>query len=115
MMKVALTGNVASGKSTVARIWTEAGVEVVQADDLAREVVRPGSEGLAQVVQAVATITALGYLVNNLEYKWTLTVGAACWLVLFLAYVAGKSRALVACPKPRRRADRCNEHSVAIR
>lgn len=52
MIVVRLTGNVASGKSTVARIWAEAGVPVVSADDLAREVVRPGSAGLARVVEA---------------------------------------------------------------
>jgi dephospho-CoA kinase len=53
MLKVALTGNVASGKSTVARLWSEAGVPVVRADDLAREVVVPGSEGLSRVVAAL--------------------------------------------------------------
>ena len=52
MIKVALTGNVASGKSTVARIWEEAGVPVIRADDLAREVVAPGTGGLAAVVEA---------------------------------------------------------------
>jgi len=49
MLKVALTGNVASGKSSVASIWSEAGVPVVLADDLAREVVAPGSPGLERV------------------------------------------------------------------
>lgn len=52
MLSVALTGNVASGKSTVARLWREAGVAVVSADDLARTVTEPGSEGLRQVVEA---------------------------------------------------------------
>ena len=49
MIEVALTGNVASGKSLVAGFWREAGVPVVSADELAREVVAPGGEGLAQV------------------------------------------------------------------
>ncbi|MFH1765629.1 MAG: dephospho-CoA kinase [Gemmatimonadota bacterium] len=52
MLKVALTGNVGSGKSTVAGIWSDAGVPVIRADDLAREVVAPGSDGLARVVEA---------------------------------------------------------------
>jgi dephospho-CoA kinase len=52
MMEVGLTGNVASGKSTVARVWAAAGVPVVSADELAREAVAPGTEGLAQVVGA---------------------------------------------------------------
>lgn len=51
LMQVGLTGNVASGKSTVARRWAEAGVPVVSADALARQVVEPGSEGLARVVE----------------------------------------------------------------
>ncbi|HSR41214.1 MAG TPA: dephospho-CoA kinase [Longimicrobiales bacterium] len=49
MLRVALTGNVASGKSTVARLWREAGVPVVSADDLSREVVEPGTPGLDEV------------------------------------------------------------------
>ncbi len=51
MMSVALTGNVGSGKSTVARLWEERGVPVLRADELAREVVAPGTEGLAAVVE----------------------------------------------------------------
>jgi dephospho-CoA kinase len=49
--QVGLTGNVASGKSTVARLWADAGVPVVSADELARRVVEPGTEGLAEVVR----------------------------------------------------------------
>lgn len=52
MLTVGLTGSVASGKSTVARIWAAADVPVISADELAREAVRPGSEGLAEVVDA---------------------------------------------------------------
>jgi dephospho-CoA kinase len=51
MIKVGLTGNVASGKSEVASVWSGAGVPVVRADDLAREVVAPGSAGLDAVVR----------------------------------------------------------------
>lgn len=49
MLKVGLTGNLASGKSTVLRIWEEAGVPVVSADELSRKVVEPGTEGLEAV------------------------------------------------------------------
>jgi dephospho-CoA kinase len=51
-MRVGLTGGVASGKSSVAAILTELGALVVDADQLAREVVEPGTPGLAAVVDA---------------------------------------------------------------
>jgi len=47
---VGLTGGIASGKSTVARAFAARGVPVVDADQLAREVVAPGTEGLAEIV-----------------------------------------------------------------
>jgi dephospho-CoA kinase len=49
-MRVGLTGGVASGKSTVSAILAELGAVVVDADLLAREVVAPGTPGLAAVV-----------------------------------------------------------------
>jgi dephospho-CoA kinase len=52
VLTVALTGNVASGKSTVAGIWRDTGVPVISADHLAREVVERGSEGLSAVTDA---------------------------------------------------------------
>jgi len=52
MLNVALTGNVGSGKSTVSRLWAEAGVPVVSADELARRAVLPGSPGLRAVTEA---------------------------------------------------------------
>lgn len=52
MLIVGLTGNVASGKSSVAAFWREAGVPVLDADQAAREAVAPGSPGLEEVVRA---------------------------------------------------------------
>jgi dephospho-CoA kinase len=51
-MRVGLTGGIASGKSTVSAILRELGAVVIDADQLAREVVAPGTPGLAQVVAA---------------------------------------------------------------
>jgi dephospho-CoA kinase len=51
-MRVGLTGGVASGKSTVAQILADLGAVVIDSDVLAREVVEPGSPGLAAVVAA---------------------------------------------------------------
>ncbi len=50
-MRVGLTGGVASGKSSVSAILAELGAVVIDADLLAREVVAPGTEGLALVVE----------------------------------------------------------------
>jgi dephospho-CoA kinase len=47
---VALTGNIASGKSEVARIFADLGATVIDADDLAREAVVPGSPALEAIV-----------------------------------------------------------------
>jgi dephospho-CoA kinase len=47
--KIALTGGIATGKSYVANRLKEAGVPIVDADVLSREVVAPGSPGLAAV------------------------------------------------------------------
>lgn len=44
-----LTGGIASGKSTVSRMLRELGAQVLDADVLAREVVAPGTPGLAEV------------------------------------------------------------------
>ncbi|HET7274193.1 MAG TPA: dephospho-CoA kinase [Longimicrobiaceae bacterium] len=50
MLKVGLTGNIAAGKSSVARVWKRLGAGVIDADHLAREVVRPGSPALESIV-----------------------------------------------------------------
>ncbi|RYE87573.1 MAG: dephospho-CoA kinase [Myxococcales bacterium] len=47
-----LTGGIASGKTAVARRFQERGVPVVDADQVARDVVLPGTAGLAAVVAA---------------------------------------------------------------
>ncbi len=49
---VGLTGGIASGKSTVARHLRQAGFPMLDADQVSRQVVEPGSEGLGAVVEA---------------------------------------------------------------
>ena len=44
-----LTGNIGTGKSTVARLFAERGIPVIDADQVARDVVAPGTPGLSQV------------------------------------------------------------------
>ena len=64
MLRIGLTGGIGSGKSTVARLLADRGAHVVYADVLAREVVAPGTPGLAAVVAAFGegVLTADGAL-----------------------------------------------------
>ena len=49
---VGLTGGIASGKSTVSNMFRELGVLVIDADEVARDVVKPGTPGLDAIVAA---------------------------------------------------------------
>ncbi|GAU68361.1 dephospho-CoA kinase [Streptomyces sp. NBRC 110611] len=51
MVKVGLTGGVGAGKSEVSRLLASYGAVIVDADEIAREVVEPGTPGLAAVVE----------------------------------------------------------------
>ncbi|MBI3567876.1 MAG: dephospho-CoA kinase [Gemmatimonadetes bacterium] len=51
MRIIGLTGNIASGKSSVARLLAERGIPVIDDDVLAREAVAPGSPALARIVE----------------------------------------------------------------
>ncbi|MBN2982987.1 MULTISPECIES: dephospho-CoA kinase [Cohnella] len=50
-MNVGLTGGIATGKSTVARLLVESGAALVDADRIAREIVEPGQPSLAQIAE----------------------------------------------------------------
>ncbi|MET8467401.1 dephospho-CoA kinase, partial [Micromonospora zamorensis] len=52
MLRVGLTGGIGSGKSAVAARLVERGAVLIDADQVAREVVAPGTEGLAEIVAA---------------------------------------------------------------
>lgn len=52
MLEVGLTGGIASGKSTVAAMFAALGAHLVDTDQLARQVVRPGSAALMEIVAA---------------------------------------------------------------
>ena len=52
MLRVGLTGSIAVGKSHVCEVFRELGCHVLDADRTAREVVEPGTKGLAQIVDA---------------------------------------------------------------
>lgn len=78
MYLVGLTGGIASGKSTVAAAWTELGGIEIDADQLAREVVAPGTPGLKAVLDEFGSEllvdgqldrAGLGQIVFNNEEK----------------------------------------------
>jgi len=52
MLRIGLTGSIAVGKSFILRTLAELGCHVIDADDIAREVVMPGSVGLKLITEA---------------------------------------------------------------
>ncbi|MFF4468608.1 dephospho-CoA kinase [Streptomyces sp. NPDC001599] len=52
MLRVGLTGGIGAGKSEVSRLLVEHGAVLIDSDRIAREVVAPGTAGLAAVVEA---------------------------------------------------------------
>lgn len=63
MQLYGLTGGIASGKSTVSAMFREAGIPVIDADALAREVVEPGQPALAEIAARFpGTLTPEGHL-----------------------------------------------------
>lgn len=55
MIIAGLTGGIASGKSTVSRFFSDAGARIIDADRIAREVVRKGTPAHAEIVAAFGT------------------------------------------------------------
>ncbi|MBO3678275.1 dephospho-CoA kinase [Streptomyces sp. NEAU-YJ-81] len=64
MLKLGLTGGIGAGKSEVSRILTSLGAVLIDSDRIAREVVEPGTPGLAAVVTEFGpeVLTADGHL-----------------------------------------------------
>jgi dephospho-CoA kinase len=54
-MVLGLTGGIATGKSTVSAMFQQRGAVVIDADQVARQVVEPGEEGLARIVRQFGT------------------------------------------------------------
>ena len=54
--RVGLTGGVASGKSTVTRIFRGLGVPIIDTDELARDVVEPGQPPLERLVERFGSL-----------------------------------------------------------
>jgi len=60
----------------------------------------PASMGIAQAVQAIATVVLMAFLLEKLGTKWTLIVGATCWFILYLAYIKQKPRWIIIACQP---------------
>lgn len=61
-MQVGLTGGIGSGKSTVARMLEALGAYVIDSDELARDAVAPGSEGLRGIAARWPSVVRGGVL-----------------------------------------------------
>jgi dephospho-CoA kinase len=56
LFRVGLTGNIASGKSSVVDVWRTLGAHVIDADVLAREAIAPGTVGQQRVLERFGTV-----------------------------------------------------------
>jgi dephospho-CoA kinase len=77
MVLYGLTGGIGAGKSTVCRLLQELGIAVVAADDVGRQVVAPGSEGLTAIVAAFGPEVLDSNGVLNRRQLGTLVFGEA--------------------------------------
>ncbi|MBT7855829.1 MAG: dephospho-CoA kinase, partial [Nitrospinaceae bacterium] len=60
LLRVGLTGGIASGKTTVSKLLIKNGIPVIDSDIIARDLVKPGTEALSEIVVALgADVLAL--------------------------------------------------------
>lgn len=66
MKRIGLTGGIGSGKSTVAKMFEEMGAVIIDADQISRDLMRPGSPVLAQVAETFGNqiLTNDGHLIR---------------------------------------------------
>ena len=78
-MRIGLTGGIASGKSTVAKMFAELGVPVIDTDVIAREVVAPGEPALDEIAERFGErmIDATGRLDRGAMRKLVFTDNSA--------------------------------------
>jgi hypothetical protein len=78
MLRIGLTGGIASGKSTVAQLFAAHGATVIDTDAIAHEVVEPGTPGLAALVSALgSTILDEGGRLDRAELRRRVFADAA--------------------------------------
>ncbi len=59
MVVIGLTGGIASGKSTVSRMLNDLGAEIIDADELSKEVVRPGQPAMQRIAEEFGSAVLL--------------------------------------------------------
>jgi len=70
MLRIGLTGGIASGKSTVAQLFAAHGATVIDTDAIAHDIVEPGTPGLAALVSALgSTILDEGGRLDRAELR----------------------------------------------
>ena len=106
MLRVGLTGGIGSGKSTVAQRFRELGALLIDADQLAREVVAPGSAGLAAIRQLFgdAVLAADGSLDRGALGGVVFADPGARWDLEAITHplIAARTRALMESAAPER-------------
>jgi len=55
----------------------------------------PASMAIAQAIQAIATFFLMALFIGEFGYKWTITIGATFWLLLYIVYIKEKPRWLI--------------------
>ena len=60
----------------------------------------PASMGIAQAMQAIATVVLMTRLLGAIGTKWTLIIGATCWFILYIAYIKQKPRWIIVACQP---------------
>jgi dephospho-CoA kinase len=56
LLRVGLTGGIASGKTTVSKLLIKSGIPVIDSDIIARDVVKPGAEALPEIVAVLGPV-----------------------------------------------------------
>ena len=70
ILRIGLTGGIGSGKSTACEIFSELGVPLIDADMIARKVVKPGMPALQSIIDAFgANITTKDGCLNRKELR----------------------------------------------
>lgn len=72
MLKIGLTGGIGCGKSAVARLFSDLGTPVLDADEIAKALVEPGRPALATIVETFGAQALIGEHLNRAWLRETI-------------------------------------------